>query len=417
MSRNLAKRGIYDVIVVGGGPSGMMAALRAAERGKRVLIIEKNPELGAKLSITGGGRCNIMNGESNVRTLLQNFGAAQEFLHSPFAQFGVQDTYDFFTSHGLPLMTEDRQRVFPKTQKATDVTKLFERLLEHAHVDVILKAPVLEVLHEKKYITGVRTKAQVYTAHSYIIATGGVSHPETGSTGDGHVWLKELGHGVNTPTPNIVPLTVKDTWVKAQKGVSLDDAHLTFTQGTKRIKRHGKMIFTHFGISGPVVLNSARDVQKLLEGGEVTVSLDLFPTIDVGPLRTEVITLFEQHKNKTVRNALRAYVPHGLVDAVLSFFSEEFALKKVHSVSKEERHALVDVLKGLRATVVGTKGYGWAVVSDGGIPLGEVDTRTMASRLYKNLFLTGDVLNISRPSGGFSLQLCWTTGFVAGSHA
>ncbi len=417
MSRNVKGKGEYDVIVIGGGPSGMMAAIRSAERGLRVLLIEKNRELGEKLSITGGGRCNITNAEYDIQTLLSQYGEAKKYLFSTFSQFGVKETFAFFESRGLKLRTEERNRVFPKSQKATDVTLFLTNLLASEKVDVVTNAPVLELLHKGNSITGVRTKAQIYEAKSFVIATGGVSHPETGSTGDGFTWLTELGHTVHASSPDIVPLTVRDEWVKERSGTVIKNVRITFTQGNERVKRTGDILCTHFGFSGPTILNAAREVRNLLKKSEVKATIDLFPLKDTGELRQEIIAYFDTCKNKTLKNALKSFVPHNLSDVVLVQAGDEsFAEIKVHSITKEARNRIVDVMKGIQCTIVGTKGFRWAVISDGGVAMEEVDTKTMQSKKYKNLFLTGDILNVSRPSGGYSLQLCWTTGYIAGNN-
>lgn len=407
----------YDVIVIGGGPAGMMAAFRARERGKRVLLIEKNEVLGKKLSITGGGRCNITNAEYDVRALLAHYGDAEPFLYSPFAQFGVQDTFDFFTAHGLPLVVEEKKRAFPHTQRAKDVTALFTRLLADSGVTILCDTRVFGFVSEKDRIVGVKTSRGVYSADSYVLATGGRSHAYTGATGDGMCWTELLGHTTYAPNPDLVPLMVKESWVKAQSGKALDAVKITFESGAERFSRSGRILFTHFGLSGPLILNAAHDVKRLLTHGDVRVRIDLFPTMDTGALRAHVLAYIEAHKNQMVHTAIRGIVPGGMSGAVLAHLPPEVAELKVHTLSREKRHAIVDVLKSLSCTVTGTMGHDHAIVSDGGVDLREIDMRRMVSRRYANLFLVGDMLHIPRPSGGFSLQLCWTTGWVAGNTA
>jgi predicted Rossmann fold flavoprotein len=412
MSRNQ-----YDVIVIGGGASGMMAAARAGVRGRSVLLLEKNLELGKKLSITGGGRCNITNAEYDTRTLLTHYGEAAKFLHSPFSQFSVQSTFDFFTIRGLPLKIEDRKRAFPCTESARDVTRTMKEAVDVAEVTTLRGVEVKEFIREGKLIRGVKTNKGTFTAESIVLATGGASYTETGSTGEGLSWLSELGHTVHPSTPDIVPLTVKESWVKKLSGKSLLHAGITFGTGSTHIKKTGKILFTHFGLSGPLILNASRDVKKLLEESEVRTCIDLFPDTDVHELEKNILTYFELHKNKTLRNALKELLPAGMTDVVLAHSGESLGDTKVHSVTKEQRGFIVKTCKSLVLTVTGTMGYDWAVVSDGGVDLKEVDTKTMASKLYPNLYFVGDVLHINRPSGGYSLQLCWTTGWVAGNHA
>ncbi len=407
----------YDVIVIGGGASGMMAAGVAAMRGKRVLLLEKNAELGKKLSQTGGGRCNITNAEEDVHALLSQYGKAADFLYSPFSQFGMKDTFAFFTERGLPLVVEARKRAFPETQSAKDVTRALETFLKTGKVTVRCNVEVCGFESKDGRISGVITNEGVYSAESYILAAGGKSYAKTGSSGEWISWAATLGHTVHAPTPGIVPLKVKESWVKKLSGKSLEPMQITFGTGKEKIVKTGRLLFTHFGISGPLILNASHEVSLLLQGGDVSAHIDLFPGKDIGPLRSELLTQVDLHKNKSLRNLLKEFLPPGMHEAVLSHCDKGIGDTKVHSLSKDLRNYIVDTGKALPLTVTGTMGYDWAVISDGGVELTEVDTKTMASKIYPNLCFTGDVLHINRPSGGFSLQLCWTTGFVAGSHA
>ncbi len=411
----------YDVLVIGGGASGMLAAGRAAERGKRVLLLEKNKELGKKLAITGGGRCNILNAEEDTHALLEHYGDAAKFLHSPFSQHGMRDSWEFFEAQGLPLVVEARKRAFPASQQAPDVVRTLKRYMASSGVDVRLGVHVTGlVVDDAGRITGVETPQGSYHAAQYILATGGASHQETGSTGESFAWLSALGYTIHEPNPNIVPLVTEETWSARVSGTTLSFMKITFgvdREKRQRFSRTGKILFTHFGISGPLVLNAAHDVKKLLHDGPVVAHIDMYPDTDSGALRRRILTVFDQHKNKEVRNALKECVPHGMSDAVATLLPDELCTRRVHSVSKEEREAFADMLKAMPLTIIDTMGMDWAVISDGGVDLSQVDTKTMRSRLHDNFFFTGDVLHVNRPSGGYSLQLCWTTGWVAGSHA
>ena len=405
----------YDVIVIGGGPAGMMAAGRASERGLHVLLIEKNAVLGKKLSITGGGRCNITNAEFDMRALLTHYGDAEQFLYSPCTQFGVQETFDFFTSRNLPLIVEDRKRAFPKSEKAIDVTKVMQKFVEKSGVTVLLSTTVQGLKTEEGEVMGVITDSGTYEAKAYIIASGGKSHADTGSTGDGISWLIKTGHTVHESNPNLVPLVVNDSWIKQISGTTLTNVRITFTQGADKLKKEGNILCTHFGLSGPLILNSAHQVKKMLTNGKVIATIDLFPKEDIGALRLRFQKLSEMYPNKTLVNALKDWFPKSVVEAILLPLSQVLHGTKMHSLPRDTRHTIVDRIKSISLTVTGTMGYDWAVVSDGGVDLKEVDTRTMQSKIHPNLYFVGDILHINRPSGGYSLQLCWTTGFVAGN--
>jgi predicted Rossmann fold flavoprotein len=409
----------FDVIVVGGGPAGMMAAGHAAEYGRRVLLLEKNPAVGEKLKLTGGGRCNITNAEFDPRTFLSFFGDAAKFLFSPLSRFGVQDTFEFFEHRGLPLfVSDDRKRAFPQSEKATDVVAVLEEYMRENGVDVRVGTRVQRWLLEQNRITGVETNRGTFRAESIVLATGGASYKETGSTGDGFDWLRIIGHSVAEATPDIVPLRVKEAWVKDLSGTALEPMRITFTAPDgQQLTRQGKLLFTHFGISGPLILNSANAVKKLLKQGPVATTLDLFPDLEIPEVDRHILNIFDDNKNKIVRNVIKPIAPAGMGRALTGMLPPGLLEKKVNVVTQEERRSLARTAKNMMFTVTGTMGYDWAVVCDGGVPLTEVDTRTMASRLHPNLFIVGDLLHVSRPSGGYSLQLCWTTGYAAGENA
>lgn len=409
----------YDVIVIGGGASGLMAAGRAAQMGKRVLLLEKNKKLGEKLGISGGGRCNITNAQEDVRVFAAMYGKAEQFLYSLFAQFGVKDTFTFFESRGLPLVVQARKRAFPASEKASDVIKVLEEYVRAGKVVVRTGSAVTKIVTDKAGISAVYCGTAEYRANSYILATGSVSHPETGSTGDGLQWLRELGHTVAAPTPTIVPLKVADKWSRVLSGTSLSFMKITFfVEGKKAFSKTGKVLFTHFGLSGPLILNCASEVADLLHGGAVTATIDAYPHTDLGSLEKTIIAVFDKNKNKALKNIIKEVVPDGTHKGVLLLLEDKMDVtKKVHSVTKEERKMLVHLLKALPLTIEGLMGFDRAVIADGGVPLGEIDTKTLRSKKVPNLFITGDLLHIKRPSGGYSLQLCWTTGWVAGTCA
>jgi predicted Rossmann fold flavoprotein len=277
---------------------------------------------------------------------------------------------------------------------------------------------VSRIISGESRITGVVANGKTYRANVYIVATGGLSHPETGSTGDGFAWLKALGHTVVAPTPTIVPLAVKEAWARSLPGVSLSFMKITFFgNGVKKFSKKGKLLFTHFGLSGPLILNLSSMVSDLLQAGPVTALIDAYPDTELGALEERILKTFEANKNKMIKNVFDDIVPHGTKEAFWRLFPNIRADTKVHSITREERKHIAHTLKALPVTITGLMGFDRAVVADGGVPLSEIDTKTMRSRRCENLFITGDLLHIKRPSGGFSLQLCWTTGAVAGNNS
>lgn len=408
----------YDVVVIGGGPAGMMAAGRAAECGARVLLLEKNPSLGQKLLITGGGRCNLTNAEPDRMKFFAKFKGSKKFLFSPFSAFGVEETLQFFHDRHMPTKIEAYHRVFPASDQAQSVWDVLVRYMEEGEVEVRCGVSVKGFETEAGEICGVRLgNGQIIRARSYVLATGGKSHPETGSTGDGFRWLMKIGHTVIEPEPSLVPLKTREQWSHELSGVSLDDAKLSvFQNGQKRFARKGRVLFAHFGLSGPLVLNMSKDVRELLKYGETSIVLDPLPSMDYGALDERLLEIFSAQLNKKFKNGLSGLLLPAFAAAVirLSGIDPE---KPINAVSRDERIGLGRLIKNLPLTVSGLLGADKAIVTSGGVALEEVDFKRMRSRLYPNLHLVGDILNIDRPSGGYSLQLCFTTGFVAGSSA
>lgn len=412
------KNKIWDVIVIGGGASGMMASSVAGSLGKSVLVLDKNKNLGEKLKITGGGRCNITNDEPDIHKMLAVYGEGSHFLYSPFAIFGVKDTFKYFESRGLPLVIQSRNRVFPASEKALDVFKVLEKEMAKNHVTVKSNYPVNRINVKNDKVESVETNNGLLYAKSFILATGGMSHPETGSTGDGYKWLRDIGHTVKDSSPDIVPIAVSDEWVKILAGVTLSFMKITFFQNEKRkFSKTGKILFTHFGLSGPLILNSSRQVSLLLESGNVKAYIDAYPDTNEGKLEEGIIKVFDLNKNKIWRNILKDIVPDGIVKGIEFINTGLDFNTKVHSISREDRKKFVKLLKNLPVEITNLMGYERAVVADGGVSLKEINMKKMSSNLYKNLFITGDLLNINRNSGGYSLQICWTTGYIAGMSA
>ncbi len=407
----------WDLAVIGGGPAGMMAAGRAAERGLKVVLLEKNDGLGKKLLITGGGRCNVTNAEFDDRALLAKFKDSGKFLFSAFSQHSVKESMDFFYTRNMPTKIENEKRVFPLSNTAKSVWETMVKYLKDNNVTVRSNAPVKGFVQSKPgHIDGILLKNdETIKAKSYILATGGKSHPETGSTGDGFTWLKSLGHTVTEPSVSLVPIKVAEPWVKKLSGFSLPNAKITiFQNGTKQGRaKTGKILFTHVGMSGPAILNMSSEIGELLKYGEVMLSLDILPDHDYSTLNEALQKLFAKESNKKFKNAIGELIPSSLISAVV----EKSGINPdtfCHSVTREERLQLVKVLKDMPIRPTGLLGTNKAIITSGGVALEELDWRTMRSKKIDNLHIIGDLLDIDRPSGGYSLQLCWTTGWVAG---
>jgi hypothetical protein len=418
MDKSDTKKELFcDVAVVGGGPAGMMAAIRAVELGADVILVEKNEKLGKKLLITGGGRCNVTNATFDNRELAQKYGKKGKFLLSPLSQWNSQNTIDFFEARDMPTKIEAEARVFPKSNSAQSVWDTLVEDLEKYHVKILTDAPVIKLHRTKNHISGIETPHEVIRAASYIITTGGTARPETGSTGDGFVWLKKLGHTIVVPDAALVPIKVAEAWVKKLQGLSFPEVKITlFENGVRREGKVGKILFTHFGLSGPLVLNMSRTIGEAMRESKVTLSLDLFPALDHKELDEKLRAHLATVQNKRWQNALKGFLPPLLVPIVVEFSKINPQLF-VNKVPREIRLSFIKTLKDLRITPTGLLGPEKAIVSSGGVALEEVDFKTMRSQKIDNLYLAGDILDFDRPSGGFSLQICWTTGFVAGTVA
>jgi len=414
----------YDVIVIGGGPAGMMAAGRAAQRGRSVLLLEKNPTLGKKLLLTGGGRCNLTNLKTDNRTLLEKYKNATQFLFSSFAQFNVKDTLDFFNSRGLATKEENDGRMFPVSNKAQSVLDVMQNYMAEGGVIVKTNAEVEEISVKDNEVY-IKTKtspstgsgqAEEFLSKSCIIATGGNSYPATGSTGEGLLWLEKLGHNIIDNIVALTPIELSNDWAKKLSGLTLKDIKLTiFLNNEKQFAVNGGLLFTHFGISGPTVINNSQKVGELLKKGEVTIKLDLFPAIDLPNLKIQLQNLLSANNNKKIKNTLDSLIPSALALTLLEQTNIEGETTN-NLVSSDARRKLVTTMKSLLLNVSGLV-ESKAISSYSGVDLKEVNFKTMESRIVPGIYLVGDILNVDRPSGGYSLQLCWTTGYVAGDHA
>ncbi|MDD4931797.1 MAG: NAD(P)/FAD-dependent oxidoreductase [Candidatus Colwellbacteria bacterium] len=410
---------IWDVVVIGGGPAGMMAAGRAGERGAKVILIEKNDTFGKKLLVTGGGRCNLTNYEPDVRKFTEKFGETGKFLFSAFSQWGVRETLGFFHRRDLETKVEEEGRVFPISNRADSVLEVLTDYLKEGNVTILSGIPVKEISVSRNKIEAVHLEngRKIY-GRSFILATGGRALPETGSTGDGFTWLEKLSHTITPSDPSLVPIAIKDEWVKEMQGVSLPGVKMTIIQnGVKHLNRKGTILFTHFGISGPTIINMSKVVGGLLKNGEVVISMDIFPSLGHGELNAQLQTLLKKQSNRKIKNVLRAILPVAALEPIVFHLSGVDPEKFCNNIKREERMALINAFKNVPMSVEGLLGPEKAIVTSGGLSPLEVDFKTMRSRIFPNLYLVGDILDIDRPSGGYSLQLCWTTGYVAGNSA
>jgi len=408
-----------DVAVIGGGAAGMMAAGKAAESGAKVILLEKNDTLGKKLAITGKGRCNITQNESDVRALVSAYGNNGKFLFSAFSFFGPEQTMNFFESKGLKLKTERGGRVFPESDNAGDVIRVLRNYLRENGVEIILEAQnlMIDTTVDKKNIKKLRFKNGEVAAKNYIICTGGKSYPATGSTGEGHEWIKKIGHTVSDLTPALVPIKTREGWIKDLQGLSLKNVELSVWQNDKKVEsRFGEMLFTHFGVSGPIVLDISKKVGELLKNGPVKLKLDLKPALDMEKLDQRVQRDFKEFQNKQFKNALGELLPIKMIPLFikLSGINPE---KQVNEITREERQKLAELLKGLEIEVKELMGFDLAVVTSGGVNLKEIDPKTMKSKVADNLYFAGEILDIDGPTGGYNLQVAWSTGYVAGNNA
>lgn len=407
----------YDLAVIGAGPAGMMAALRASECGARVIILEKNASPGVKLLMTGKERCNITNAETDARKFVEVFGKNGKFLLSALYKFGVEETLDFFHENKVHTKTERGNRVFPESDRSRDVQEVFLRLIKKNGVMLRTGCRAKKIVHSEDEIEKIILDKGEVRAANYLICTGGLSYPRTGSTGEGYKWAKEMGHKITDPKPALTPVLVKEKWVKDLEGLSLKNVKLSvYQKNKKRDDRFGEALFTSNGLSGPVVLDISKSIGKLLSGGLTELVIDFKPALDTGVLDKRILRDLEENKNRAIKNILIYLLPKKLIPVVLKLAKIE-PEKKGHSITKEERKKLRMFLKEFRLTVKGLLGFSKAIITTGGINLREIDPRTMRSKIMKNLYFAGEVLDLDGPTGGYNLQVCWSTGYLAGESA
>lgn len=401
------------VLVVGGGAAGMMSAIVAARNGHSVTLLEKNEKCGKKIYITGKGRCNVTNA-SDLDIIFDNMMSNKKFLYSSFYTFTNENLMDFFEEIGLPLKIERGNRVFPVSDKSSDVISSLVREMNRLGVKIEYHSNVEEVVSKDGKIVGVKVNKKLLKADAVVVATGGLSYAVTGSTGDGYRFAKSVGHTIKECKPSLVPLVTKEAFVKDLMGLSLRNVELTLKAGKKVLyKNFGEMLFTHFGISGPLVLGASSYAAGYTKGGELTVSIDLKPALGVEQLDQRLLRDFEKNINKKFANSLDELLPKRLIPVIINL-SGIAPEKKVNEITKEERTNLVQLMKAFPLTIASLGGYNNAVITKGGVSVKEVDPSTMESKLCEGLYFAGEVLDLDALTGGFNLQIAWSTGYLAG---
>jgi hypothetical protein len=408
----------FDIAIIGGGPAGMMAAGRAAELGAKVVLIEKNKILGKKLLITGKGRCNFTHNEFDIRKFAEEFGRNGRFLYGALLVFGVRKVINFFESRGVKGKVEQGNRIFPEKGNAQDILNVLLKYLSEGKVSILCNAEVTGFKEEKRKISQVFLKDhQQITARKFILCSGGKSYPQTGSIGDGYRWAKQLGHTIIEPVPALNPVKTSEKWVKELQGLSLKNISLKLFQNSKKQdERFGEMLFTHFGVSGPIVMDMSKHIGSLLKNGPVKLILDLKPALDFKKIDKRIQRDFQEFKGRMFKNSLKGLLPLSMIPVIIKLSGIE-PEKKVNYISREERNKLVHLLKELELTPTELLGFKWSVVTSGGVVLKEVNPNTMCSKKIKNLYFAGEILDLDGPSGGYNLQECWSTGYLAGESA
>lgn len=402
-----------EVLVIGGGPAGMLAAITAARNNKKVTLIEKNEKLGKKLYITGKGRCNITNA-CEVEEMLKNIVSNNKFLYSALYSFDSYALINFLKEIGLITKVERGNRVFPKSDKSSDVIKVLQNELERLNVNVLLNSEVKKIILKNKELKGIElSDNKIIVCNKIIIATGGLSYPITGSSGDGYKFAKKSGHNVIDTVPGLVPLEVQEKWVPELQGLSLKNVSVKFINKNKTFfESFGEMLFTHYGISGPLILSGSSYLPKKNIKG-IKVIIDLKPSLTFQELDTRVVKDFNKYTRKNFSNSLNDLLPKKLIPIIikLSKIPED---KQVDQITKEERRYLVKLMKSLEITIKDRRKYNEAIITRGGVDIKEINPNTMESKNISGLFFVGEVLDLDALTGGFNLQIAFSTGFLAG---
>lgn len=406
-----------EIIVIGGGAAGMMAAIRAAANGHEVTLLEQNEKLGKKLYITGKGRCNITN-DCETEDLLKNVIRNRKFLYSAIYSFDSHMVMEFFESHGLSIKTERGGRVFPKSDHSSDVIKTLQKVLQQEKVKVQLHTKAADILVEDdgiKKVTGVRLlDGKELRADNVIVATGGCSYVSTGSTGDGYRFAGSLGHTVTERRPSLVPFETAEDWVRDLQGLSLKNVTVRIQKGKKILfEDFGEMLFTHYGVSGPLLLSASSLINDYMEDMPLDMEIDLKPALTEEQLDKRVLRDFEENLNRQFKNALSKLFPTTLVPVIISL-SGISAEAKINTITREQRTGFVRLIKHFPLTLQRSRGFDEAIITRGGVSVREVNPSTMESKLVSGLYFAGEVLDLDALTGGFNLQIAWSTGHLAG---
>ncbi len=398
----------YDVIVIGGGPAGMFAAITAADKGCRVLLVEKNDRLGKKLLITGKGRCNVTN-DCTEQEVLQNIPRNSRFLYSAMAALSPKAVMDFFEKNGCPLKTERGNRVFPVSDRSASVLECLQNQLRRSGVAVVTDR-VLEILTEEGSVTGVRCEKRAYSADRVILATGGLSYPTTGSTGDGFKMAAALGHTVTPTEGSLVPLETAGEDCQRMQGLSLRNVSVKLLneKGKALYQDFGELLFTHFGMSGPTVLSASAH----LKGERCRLVIDLKPALEESKLDERILRDLQLYQNRAMENALTDLLPRSMIPVVLDRLQID-PVMQANSLKKQQRRALVELLKGFSLEITGKRPVAEAIITSGGIKVSEIDPKTMESKLVSGLYFAGEIIDCDAYTGGFNLQIAWATAYAA----
>ena len=403
------------VIIIGGGAAGMIAAYSAALTSKQVILLEKNEKLGKKIFITGKGRCNLTNA-SDMNTVMENVVSNKRFLFSAFKNFTNEDIMNLVENNGTKLKIERGNRVFPVSDHSSDIIKSLENAIRNLHVDIRLNTKVDELIIENDRCIGVTIGKNKIMADAVIVAKGGMSYQATGSDGDGYRFAKEAGLSVSKLYPSLVPFNIEGERIKALQGLSLKNIHAYIYNDKKLVyDEFGEMLFTHFGVSGPVIISASAVIgNKNIKGYKL--SIDLKPALDEEKLDERILRDFAEQKNKALKNSLNKLFPAKLIDEVI-FQSKLDPDKKVNLLTKEERHSLVHATKNLEYVISSTRGFNEAIITKGGVEVSQINPKTMESKKIKGLFFAGEVLDLDAFTGGYNLQIAWSTGYAAGEGA